>query len=105
MNGSLSADKVLQTIGGVLLTVCLALAGYGLRTAVENSERLARIEANRFSVADGAELWREIAKIRETIAKMPASDDPPEWFVRRVEKLEASLLEISRELQRLREDR
>lgn len=129
-------DRALQTLGGLLLTVCLALAGYGLKQAVTNSERitetngtmataiarsqalfleainkidnrLSAIEANRFTVASGAELWREIASIRENLAKIPM-ENPPTWLKEQLSTLTktaeaqaARLNEIERTLARL----
>ena len=55
MNDQATVDinKLLQTLGGVLLTICLALAGWNLSTAIANSERLTRVEAVK---ADRAEV-------------------------------------------------
>lgn len=74
MTDRITAPMVLQTLGGFLLTICLGIAAFGLKTAINNSDRLTAIEANRFTVKHGAELWREIARIRETMAALP--DDP-----------------------------
>lgn len=53
-------------------------------------ERLAAVESNRFTAKDGLEVWREIARIREQIAKMP-SEVPPAWFKDYVDNLAARL--------------
>lgn len=48
----LDINKVLQTIGGVLLAICLGLAAWGLSTSASNSERIARLEAERAQMLD-----------------------------------------------------
>jgi hypothetical protein len=53
----------------------------------------AETAGNRFTAGDGAAVWREIAAIRESIAKMP-TEVPPRWFVERVDKIDARLGKI-----------
>jgi hypothetical protein len=53
----------------------------------------AETAGNRFTASDGAAVWREIAAIRENIAKMP-TEIPPKWFVERVDKIDCRLEKI-----------
>jgi lipopolysaccharide biosynthesis protein len=53
-------------------------------------KRAAAVDASRFTATDGKEVWREIAAIREQIAKMP-NELPPKWFVQRVDSLDTQL--------------
>lgn len=46
--------------------------------------------ANRFTAHDGREVWKEIANIRETIARM-ALIEPPTWLIDRINMLEQRL--------------
>lgn len=57
---------------------------------VANRESVVRIEASRFTAADGKEVWKSIADIRTEMAKFPA-DIPPKWFVDRVDRIEKNL--------------
>ena len=54
------------------------------------SSRVASIEANRFTVANGLELWKEIANIKERLA----AGEPPKW-------LKDQLDQINQRLQRI----
>lgn len=67
-SAAITADRVLQTVGGLLLVVCLALAGWGLRTAAGNSERLTAIESSRFTMKDASKIGEVMSEIRTELA-------------------------------------
>lgn len=50
----------------------------------------AETTASRFTASDGREVWREIASIRENIAKMTLVE-PPTWLIERINRLEQRL--------------
>jgi len=50
----------------------------------------AETTASRFTATDGREVWREIAAIRETIARLSLTE-PPLWLVDRIKLLEQRL--------------
>ena len=50
----------------------------------------AETTANRFTAHDGREVWKEIAAIREAIARM-ALVEPPTWLIDRINMLENRL--------------
>lgn len=58
---------------------------------------LAETRGNRFTSQDGKEVWQEIAKIRKEVSVLP-SVAPPQWFVERVDALEARLIAIDARL-------
>lgn len=98
-------SKLLQTVGGILLTICLGLAGWGLKTAISNSDRLTAIEANRFTVDKGLELWQEVSKIRQEIAAMPsvtqAVRDKLDAVARNLEDVAKRMGQVERAVDRL----
>lgn len=57
---------------------------------VQLQKDLAEIKGNRFTSSDGLAVWKEIAQIREQIAKLP-NEFPPKWFIERLDKLEQSM--------------
>lgn len=69
----ISVDRALQTLGGILLAICLALAGWGLKTAAGNSERLTAIEASRFTIQDGAGIAEVMSDIKTKLAVVESS--------------------------------
>lgn len=78
---TVTIDRVLQTVGGVLLMVTMALQGWMLQTVVANANRITAIEANRFTASDGMELMRLIEAVRRD---MPP-EVPPKWFQAQVD--------------------
>lgn len=78
---SLNLDRVLQTVGGVLLCVTMGLQGWMLQTVVNNASRLTAIEANRFTASDGMALVQTIERLR---SDMPP-EVPPKWFQQQVD--------------------
>ena len=72
MTDNITAPMVLQTVGGLLLAICLGLAGWGLNTAVSNSERISVMEAevrsqkavNEKLLSDLREISNETKEIR-----------------------------------------
>ena len=53
----------------------------------------AETSGNRFTVNDGHELWKEVAKIRENMATLPLGE-PPDWFIRRVDGMAGRIDEL-----------
>jgi TolA-binding protein len=45
--GAFSADRLLQTVGGILLTVCLGLTTWTLKNVTELMTRISVLEARR----------------------------------------------------------
>ena len=71
---------------------------------VQHESRLAAIEANRYTAKDAHDaqvrsaqevqaVWKEIASIRENLAKMP-KEVPPQWFLDRVDGIEREIREL-----------
>ena len=68
----LSTDKVLQTIGGILLTVCMAITGWTLLQVLDLNGRMIRVETKQ--VADNTtmqEVRADVKQILELIHKKP----------------------------------
>lgn len=73
----LSVDKLLQTIGGLLLTICLGIATWALSQISDLNDamtsldkRITTIEANRFTVKDGADMRKSQADTNLAVAKI-----------------------------------
>lgn len=64
------------------------------------STEIAVIKANRFTSANGLEVWRAISDVKEQIASLP-TEVPPAWFVGRVDQIEARLERIDARLQQI----
>jgi len=50
----------------------------------------AGVDASKFTVADGKEVWKEIAVMREAMARMTLVE-PPNWLLERIERLETRI--------------
>lgn len=98
-------EKALALAFPVLLTVLIGVGGYFTRDALARIAELdqrasdlevwrASVNASRFTATDGKEVWKEIASIRETMAREQA----PRWFVERVDRLESRLTDIEKQL-------
>lgn len=83
-----TTTRVLQTVGGVLLTICTAISSYTVTKVIDNASRLTAIEAGRYTSKDAKEdqqrisestkaVWKEISAIRQDLASRPrvAVDD------------------------------
>ena len=86
---------------GMMITVLVGGGGYMLKTVIEdtktNTIAIAAIEANRFKAQHGQEVWREIARIRETIAALPP-DRFEEMLDRRFGEMEKRFDEVAQRL-------
>ena len=82
--------RIVDMVTAVMLAVAVGLGGWNLQQTVALSREVAKIQADRFRVQDGLEVWKEIATIRELIAGLP-TEVPPDWFVDRVASLEERL--------------
>ena len=70
----ITADRVLQTVGGLILTICLGLAGWALNTTQAHEGRIIRLETE---VAGSKELLREIrTDIKEIKADLSKKGNP-----------------------------
>jgi len=84
------AWRILDIVLSITLTTSLAVVGWLIIEHQALDRRVNTIESNRFTVADGLELWKEIGSIKSEIATLPR-EVPPKWFVDRVEKLERKI--------------
>ncbi len=68
----LSTDKVLQTIGGILLTVCMAITGWTVLQVLDLTGRIIRVETKQISDnATMSEVRADVKQILELIHKRP----------------------------------
>jgi hypothetical protein len=97
----ITKEKLAFWLMPAVVSVLTAIIGWQLIRMIEliddldarmqaQEKRSAAVDASRFTASDGKEVWKEIASIRETIAKMP-NELPPRWFVQRVDSLDAQL--------------
>lgn len=84
--------KVLEIVILVLLSISVGLSGWNLSKTVDLGERIAAIEANRFTAKDGLEVWRELGK------KADSDNVPPPEVIRRLDSLERQLEKVNGKL-------
>ncbi len=96
------AWRLMDIVLTVSLFATLGVAGWTATKVVDLSERMSAIEGNRFTSADGLEVWKEIAAVRESIAAMP-NEVPPDWFKAEVDEVKAKQIEIVERLIRVEE--
>lgn len=83
--------RLVATIAAAGILSTFAFTGWTARGVVQVRERLARIEANRFTSTNSLELWQRLAEVES----MARNDDPPAWFVTRLDKLESKLDDVA----------
>lgn len=71
MATNLTIERVLQTVGGLLLAIVTWIAASTLDDVRANRETLIAVKANRFTAEDGKQVWAEIAAIRSDLARLP----------------------------------
>jgi cell division protein FtsB len=84
------AMGILLATVGVFLKSELAELRQLRADVVSLREFMAETRANRFTAQDGAAVYRELASLREEMAKIPR-ETPPKWFLERVDRLETTL--------------
>ena len=68
----LSTDKVLQTVGGILLTVCMGITGWTLLQVLDLNGRMIRVETKQINDnATMQEVRTDVKQILELIHKKP----------------------------------
>lgn len=95
-NGNKMKLRLFEVVISLLLTLCLGLSAWCLKTTVAHGEVLAGITSNRFTSKDGLDVWKAISDVRETVAKLP-NENPPKWFVDRVAALENRIINLNLE--------
>lgn len=95
---------VIQGLVGILFAVSAYIMTNAMNRVsdLEKSQMETRIwrsqmEGSRFTNADGLDLWKGIAELKNQIAQQP----PPQWFVDRVNRLETSVGETNKKLDEL----
>ena len=101
-NMTLTVDRVLQTVGGILLTITLGIQGWLLTTMLDHSDRLTHIEASRFTANDAMRLTTAITRLQAE------ERNPPAWFVdqvrdnsRKLEQVQTTLNKVEEQLQHI----
>lgn len=79
--------RVFEIVISLLISICSATSIWTVKTVVEHAQQLSAINASRFTATNGLEVWQEISRIKEAIAKIP-TEFPPKWFADRVSNLE-----------------
>lgn len=74
----------------VLIPIITLCATALVSLAIRNESRLTALESNRFTAANGLEVWKAIAGLKEEIVTLPTKMPPP-WFISRVDKIEQNL--------------
>lgn len=92
---TLSVDRLLQTVGGLLLMVCMGLQVWMLKTMVDYGNRLTAIESSRFTSDDALELTKAITQLQSREPEMPP------WFVNQVQANTDTLDEVKKSVQTL----
>lgn len=81
---------ILGWILNAMAAIALTVAGAVASQVRDMDNRIVRIEASRFTAEHGREVWKEIAAIKEDVARLPLSL-PPVWFVSRVDRLDEAI--------------
>ena len=64
-------DRTLQTVGGILLTICLALATWALGKTVEHDTKLGMVEVRAEGAGRDAQLIRaDLAELKADVKKL-----------------------------------
>ena len=64
-------DRGLQTLGGILLTICLAISGWALSKTVEHDTKLGMVEVRAEGAArDNSLLRSDISEMKADIKKL-----------------------------------
>ena len=82
--------KTVETILRVVGALALLVASYALNTVSDLNTRLAKVEGSRFTSSDGLDVWKEIGRINERVAKLP-KEVPPKWLLERMDKIDKRL--------------
>ena len=90
--------RTFEIIISLLVTISISLSSWALLQIVEHGKMLAAIQGNRFTAADGLQVWREISAIREQIARLP-TEFPPKWFADRVTAMDSKMDKVMERLQ------
>jgi hypothetical protein len=96
-----------KAFGGLLCSLLFVVLGwhvntsltrvYELEVAVRRIElSLTEVRANRFTASDGQQVLNRILEVQQYVAKIPL-ESPPEWFLKKVEKLEAEVEDLCEE--------
>ena len=91
---------LVQSLFGVLVSICMAISGYcftqigALSATVDEIHcEMSSVQSNYITACDALLLWKGINQNSERIAELP-KEVPPQWFIERVDKIEASLEKI-----------
>lgn len=86
-------QKLLPIFCGALITISISLSSWTMKEVVDLRSKMAVIEANQFTNADGLTVWKEIAALKQDvaidsqkIASLPLHPHP--WFVDQVKSME-----------------
>lgn len=78
----------------IAISLCLAgvsgLVAWNTRTIYLHEQQLVQITASRFTASDGLVVWKELAAIREAMAKLPR-EYPPADYAKMIEQRFASV--------------
>lgn len=80
----------LQIAFAVISSAALGLSGWMLQDVVEMHSQLAEVRGNRFTSADGLQVWKEIARLENRISSIP-TEIPPAWVVKRMDRMDKRL--------------
>ncbi|RMH25687.1 MAG: hypothetical protein D6692_10475 [Planctomycetota bacterium] len=86
-------------IANVLGSLAVALSIHLIGALRDMDRRLTVVETSQWTSTRAVELAQEVATLKAELAALP-KQNPPQWFVDRVDRLEAS---IDRQLGALRE--
>ena len=72
-------QKALLWVSSVLVAINVSVLGYAITALHDLDRRLNRIEASRFTVADGATIYQHLSAIDQDLARIP-DKIPPQWL-------------------------
>lgn len=92
---------MLFKLSTILIPIVATAVSWNAGQLMDIKERVAKIEANRFTAADGLAVWQAMSEIREQMARLP-QEAPPKWFADKVDRIEINMDRMSAEVAAMR---
>ncbi len=94
MAGKYKLNGMATVVLSVALSAVAATQAWSFSQIIEHGKKIAAIESNQFTVSDGLDVWKEIGDIRAALT----INDPPQWLVDRLDRMQVQLNNIEAQL-------
>lgn len=89
-----SVSKTMNSIFGAIMALLVAIQTWEVKEIVDIEAKIGLMQGNKFTSADGLEVWKEISVIKSSLAQLP-NQYPPKWFIDRVDKMDKKLDDLA----------